>query len=378
MEQSVLTGLDVLLRDEFSSLKNMRIGLITNHTGLTVDGHSGIDLMHKAADIELKCLFSPEHGVRGQLDEKVSDGRDRQSGLPVYSLYGERNHPSAVQLQGLDILIYDIQDIGCRFYTYISTLGLCLETAAKFKLPFMVLDRPNPINGTVIEGPTADKDKLSFTAFHSIPVRHSLTVGELAALFNSEKKLGAALKIIKMEGWNRSEFWDRTGLTWINPSPNMRSLTQALLYPGIGLLETTNVSVGRGCDTPFEIVGAPFIDGRKMANALNDMHLPAVRFIPIKFTPKSSVHAGELCSGVNILIERRDKFVPVLTGLSIAEVLYSIYPNEWEVGAFDRLLVHSSTFRKLKNGMPAKSIVNSWSDDIKSFELRCKPYLLYP
>ncbi len=377
MFHNTRTGLDLLMHEEFVRLRNKRIGLITNHTGLAYSGISGIDILHQAADLELKCLFSPEHGVRGELDEKVLDGRDTHTGLPVYSLYGERNHPTAAQLQGLDLLIYDIQDIGCRFYTYISTLGLCLETAAKFKIPFMVLDRPNPINGITVEGPLADSDKLSFTSFHTIPIRHGMTAGELAMMFNAERKIHADLEIVKLDGWFRSTYWDSTGLTWINPSPNMRSMTQALLYPGIGLLETTNVSVGRGCDTPFEIIGAPFIDERTLSLHLNEMNLPGVRFIPIKFKPKSSTHAGEVCGGVNILIDRRDRFIPVLTGLSIAEALFHIYPDKWEIEAFGRLLVHANTFKRLKNGNPARSIVSSFGEEISEFQKRSKPYLLY-
>ena len=253
----VLTGIDVLERDNFKQLAGLRVGLVTNHTGRNREGRQTIDVLHKAAGVKLVALFSPEHGIRGLADEKISDAKDEATGLPIYSLYGETRRPKPEQLKDLDALVYDIQDVGARFYTYISTLGYILEEAAKAKLPVFVLDRPNPIGGVDVEGPTADHDKLSFIAYHTIPARHGLTVGELAQLFNQQRKIGADLRVIKMDGWRRAMWFDETNLTWTNPSPNMRSLTEATLYPGVGLLETTNVSVGRGTDTPFEIVGAP-------------------------------------------------------------------------------------------------------------------------
>src|SRR5581483_2880797 len=291
----VSTGIDVLQRGGFVPLRGRRVGLITNHTGLNREGHATADLLHAAPNLQLAALFGPEHGIRGALDEHVPDMKDEATGLPVYSLYGARNRPTAEQLAGLDTLVFDIQDIGTRFYTYISTLGLTLEEAAKHGLRYVVLDRPNPLGGLEVEGPLADADQLSFTAYHRLPIRHGMTVGELARLFNAEKKLGADLQVILVEGWRRADFWDATNLTWVNPSPNMRSLTEALLYPGIGLLETTNISVGRGTDTPFEIFGAPWLDGRRLAAALNAREAPGVRFVPVRFTPKSSVYAGQAC-----------------------------------------------------------------------------------
>src|SRR6185503_9221092 len=260
----VLTGIDVLERDGFKQLAGLRIGLITNHTGRNREGRQTIDVLNKAPGVRLVALFSPEHGIRGLADDKISDSKDEATGLPIYSLYGETRRPKAEQLKDLDALVYDIQDVGARFYTYISTLGNLLEEAAKLKLPVFVLDRPNPIGGLDVDGPIADNDKLSFISYHTIPTRHGLTIGELAQLFNKQRKIGADVRVIKMEGWRRSMWFDETNLTWINPSPNMRSLTEATLYPGVGLLETTNVSVGRGTDTPFEIVGAPWIQGDKL------------------------------------------------------------------------------------------------------------------
>src|SRR5688572_1955660 len=274
----VLTGIDVLERDNFKQLAGMRIGLVTNHTGRNREGRQTIDVLSKAPGVKLVVLFSPEHGIRGLADEKVSDSKDEATGLPIYSLYGETRRPKPEQLKDLDALVYDIQDVGARFYTYISTLGYIMEEAAKTKLPVFVLDRPNPIGGIEVEGPVADSDKLSFISYHTIPTRHGLTIGELGQLFNRQRKIGADLRVIKMDGWRRSMWFDETNLTWINPSPNMRSLTEATLYPGVGLLETTNVSVGRGTDTPFEIVGAPWIKGDKLADYLNQRGIPGVRF----------------------------------------------------------------------------------------------------
>ncbi|HYK19999.1 MAG TPA: exo-beta-N-acetylmuramidase NamZ domain-containing protein, partial [Pyrinomonadaceae bacterium] len=279
----VLTGIDVLERDNFKPLAGMRLGLVTNHTGRDREGRLTIDVLNKAPGVKLVALFSPEHGIRGLADEKVSDSKDEATGLPIYSLYGETRRPKPDQLKDLDALVYDIQDIGTRFYTYISTLGYILEEASKAKLPVFVLDRPNPIGGVEVEGPIADKDKLSFTSYHTIPTRHGLTIGELAQLYNRQRNIGADLRVIKMEGWRRWMWFDETNLTWTNPSPNMRSLTEATLYPGVGLLETTNVSVGRGTDTPFEIVGAPWIQADKFAEYLNERGIPGVRFVPLRF-----------------------------------------------------------------------------------------------
>src|SRR5205085_4736893 len=284
----VLNGIDVLERDGFKELQGLRVGLITNHTGRDRAGRQTIDVLREAPGVKLAALFSPEHGIRGQADEKVSDTVDEKTRLPIYSLYGETRRPKAEQLKNLDALVYDIQDVGARFYTYISTLGYALEESAKARIPVFVLDRPNPINGVDVEGPVADADKLSFTAYHTIPVRHGMTVGELARLYNDDKKLGADVRVIQMENWRRAMWFDSTNLNWTNPSPNMRSLTEAALYPGIGLLETTNVSVGRGTDTPFEVIGAPWLDGQKLASYLNARRISGVRFIPVRFKPNTS------------------------------------------------------------------------------------------
>jgi len=373
----VLTGIDVLERDNFKPLAGLRLGLITNHTGRNREGRQTIDVLHNAPGVKLVALFAPEHGIRGTADEKVFDSKDEATGLPIYSLYGETRRPKPEQLKDLDALVYDIQDVGVRFYTYISTLGYVLEEAAKVKLPVYVLDRPNPIGGVDVEGPIADSDKLSFTSYHTIPTRHGLTIGELAQLFNRQRNIGADVRVIKMEGWRRSMWFDETNLTWVNPSPNMRSLTEATLYPGVGLLETTNVSVGRGTDTPFEVVGAPWIQGDKLAEVLNQRGLQGVRFVPVRFTPNASVFKGEPCGGVNIVVTDRAAFRPLLTGIEMAVALRKLYPNDWKVDSYLRLLVNADTLERVKRGDNARDIVASWNNALDAFRRARAEILLY-
>jgi len=373
----VLTGIDVLERDNFKQLAGMRVGLVTNHTGRNREGRQTIDVLNKAPGVKLVALFSPEHGIRGLADENVSDSKDEATGLPIYSLYGETRRPKPEQLKDLDALVFDIQDIGARFYTYISTLGYLLEEAAKTKLPVFVLDRPNPIGGLDVEGPIADKDKLSFTSYYTIPTRHGLTIGELGQLFNKQRNIGADLRVIKMEGWRRSMWFDETNLTWINPSPNMRSLTEATLYPGVGLLETTNVSVGRGTDTPFEIVGAPWIQGDTLAEYLNQRGVPGVRFVPVRFTPNASVFKDKECGGVNIIVTDRGTFRPLLAGLEMAVALRKLYPNDWKVDSYLRLLANADTLERLKRGESAREIMTSWNAGLQEFRKAREAILLY-
>jgi len=376
-DAQVLTGIDVLERDGFKQLKGMRIGLVTNQTGRDRLGRSTIDVLFKAPDVKLTALFSPEHGIRGLADEKVSDSKDEVTGLPIYSLYGETRRPRPEQFKDLDALVYDIQDVGVRFYTYTATLGNVMEEAAKVKLPIFVLDRPNPINGVDVEGPIADADKFSFTAYYAIPVRYGMTIGELARFFNEEKHLGADLRIIQLENWRRAMWLDATGLTWINPSPNMRSLTEATLYPGIGLLETTNVSVGRGTDTPFEVVGAPWIDGPKLAAYLNARRISGVRFVPVRFKPSTSVFKNEDCGGINIVITDRARFQSVLTGLEVAVALHSLFAADWKADSYLRLLVNADALDRLKRGESAEELTRSWKPALENFQRQRARALLY-
>lgn len=379
----VLTGIDVLVRDGFKQLEGRRIGLITNLTGRDREGRSTIDLFAAAGNLKLVALFSPEHGLRGIADTHIGDTRDEKTGLPVYSLYEQdRRRPAPDMLKDIDTLVFDIQDIGARFYTYITTCGYAIEEAAKNKIKFVVLDRPNPINGYDLEGPVADRElteqpSYSFTSYHPIPVRYGLTIGELAMLFNSERKSGADLTVIKMEGWRRADYFDGTALTWVNPSPNMRSLSEALLYPGIGLLETTNLSVGRGTDTPFEVIGAPWLDGRKLAEALNRAGMAGVRFVPVRFTPKSSKFANEECGGVNIVITDRGAFRPVATGIEIAYQLNQLYSGTWKIDDYIRLLANRSALAALKEGKTASQIASTWQAGLSEFARVRQKYLLY-
>jgi uncharacterized protein YbbC (DUF1343 family) len=371
----VLNGIDVLARTNFAPLRGLRVGLISNHTGTDRRRNPTIDLLKNAPGVELRALFSPEHGIRGELDEKVGDSVDAQTGLPVFSLYGERRAPASNQLAGLDALVFDIQDIGCRFYTYISTMGNCLEAAAKAKLKFFVLDRVNPINGLAVEGPV-HTGAPSFIAWHALPLRHGMTVGELARLFNAERGFQADLTVIPVEGWTRRTWFDETAQPWRNPSPNMRSLTAALLYPGLGLHETA-LSVGRGTDKPFEQVGAPYIDDVDLAAEMNAAGLAGVRFVPVRFTPAASTFKDQPCGGVAVFVTGRDQVRAVEVGLELALVLHRLYPRDYALDKVQTLLLNEETMFDIRAGRPRAEIVQSWAEALEKFQERRKPHLLY-
>ena len=374
----VLPGIDVLKNGGFSQLAGKRVGLITNHTGITRDGKSTVQVLHESDAINLVALFSPEHGIAGRLDQpNVADSKDTETGLKIYSLYGEARRPTAAMLAGIDTLVFDIQDIGCRFYTYISTMGEAMRAASEQGLGFVVLDRPNPINGQVVEGPVLDAGSESFVGFHTIPVRHGMTVGELALMFKDEMKLDLDLEVVKVTNWNRDSFFDTSGLLWVNPSPNMRSLTEALLYPGIGLLETTNLSVGRGTDTPFEVIGAPWIDGQRLAAELNQSDLPGARFVPLRFRPNASKFAGELCGGINVIVTNREAFQSLKTGWAIARQLVALYPDSWEVARYNRLLADKHVLTMIRGGATVPEIEASYQAELTSFMERRGKFLRY-
>ncbi|MGZ8939830.1 MAG: exo-beta-N-acetylmuramidase NamZ family protein, partial [Limisphaerales bacterium] len=372
----VLNGIDVLKKNKFSQVRGLKVGLITNHTGADRERNPTIDLLHAAEGVQLMALFSPEHGIRGLVDEKVSDSKDEKTGLPIYSLYGERRTPSTNQLAELDALVFDIQDIGCRFYTYISTMGNCMDAAAKSGKKFFVLDRVNPINGAKIEGPLMEGEK-SFTAWHAIPLRHGMTVGELARMFNEERGIKADLTVIPVQRWRRDFLYDQTQLPWINPSPNMRSLTQSILYPGVGLIEFCAVSVGRGTDTPFEVVGAPYMDDLKLAAELNSAQLPGVRFVPVRFTPNNREFKGELCKGVNIILTDRENCNVVDIGIILATKLHQLYPKELGLDKLNKLLVHKPSLEAIREGKSLASIKALWTADLTAFQTRREKFLLY-
>jgi uncharacterized protein YbbC (DUF1343 family)/CubicO group peptidase (beta-lactamase class C family) len=373
-----LTGIDVLVRDGFQPLEGRKIGLITNHTGVDRSGVSTVQRLDEAKNCELVALFSPEHGIAGQLDvSKIGDSRDEQRDLPIFSLYGESRRPTPEMLTGLDTLVFDIQDIGTRYYTYISTMGEAMRAAAEHKLRFVVLDRPNPINGVDVDGPVLDAGQESFVGFHTLPVRHGMTAGELAQMFNREMQFNVDLQVVRVENWRRSDYYDATGLVWINPSPNMRNLNQAVLYPAIGLLETTNLSVGRGTDAPFEQFGAPWLNGDALAKELNQAQMPGVAFVPLRFTPASSKFAGELCSGVNVIVTDRATFDAARTGLEIARQLRRLHREEWKAEDYARLLGNSAVYEALLAGESVEQMQQKYEPELHKFVMRRRAFLLY-
>jgi uncharacterized protein YbbC (DUF1343 family) len=371
----VLNGIDVLQKQNFAPLRSLRVGLITNHTGHDRQRRPTLDLLHGAPGLKLAALFSPEHGIRGELDEKFQDSTDRQTGLPVFSLYGQRRSPTPEQLQELDALVFDIQDIGCRFYTYPSTMGLCLEAAGKAKLKFFVLDRVNPINGLALEGPL-HTGASSFVAFHTTPLRHGMTVGELARMYNAEKNYHADLTVVPAEGWHRMMWFDDTKIPWTNPSPNMRNLAAATLYPGIGLHEFA-ICVGRGTDKPFELIGAPYIDGPKLAAELNAAALPGVRCAPVRFTPTYSTFKDVQCEGVAFAITDRLALNAVDLGITLALVLQRRHPGQFAVDKLDKLLQHAATSDAIKAGRSLGEIRNAWAAELAAFAQRRRQFLIY-
>ena len=377
VETPVWTGLDVLREEGFQRLAGAHVGLVTNQTGQARDGATAIDLLAAAPGVELVALFSPEHGIRGVMDGPVSSSRDTRTGLPIHSLYGETRRPTAEMLQGLDTLVVDLQDVGARFYTYATTMAYLLEAAAARGVRVMVLDRPNPIGGVEVEGPILDESSTGFTGYFPSPVRHGLTLGELARLFNTERGIGAELEVVAMRGWQRATWFDQTGLRWVDPSPNIRNLHQALLYPGIGAIEGSNLSVGRGTDTPFEQIGAPWIDGPELARELNTQRLPGVRVYPLRFSPTSSRFAGELCDGVFFIVTDRDALRPVRLGLEVAAALYRLYGDRFDLDAVAMLLGSGDTLVRIRAGDPPWEIAAGWAEGEAAWRRLRVPYLLY-
>jgi uncharacterized protein YbbC (DUF1343 family) len=373
----LLNGIDVLRGQNFAPLAGKRIGLVTNHTGLAIDGASTIDLLFKSDVCKLVALFSPEHGIRGAQDEKIASLVDEVTGLPIHSLYGAVLRPTPEMLHALDALIFDIQDVGARFYTYSTTMAYCMEEAARAKIPFYILDRPNPIGGLSVEGPMLDADKTSFVGYMPLPVRHGMTLGELARYINAEKKLGADLHVIAVEGWRRSYYFSDTGLLWMNPSPNMRSLAEAILYPGVCLLEATNVSVGRGTDTPFEVIGAPWIEPRTLAVELRMARVPGVEFVPIYFTPTTGTNRGQKCGGVNLIVTDRGQFNSVFAGLTLISVLYKLYPKNFEIDKTIRLLGNQQALDQLKSGKPPADVERAANTGMRDFLAGRQKALIY-
>jgi uncharacterized protein YbbC (DUF1343 family) len=372
----VATGLDVLRAEHFGRLRGARVGLITNATGRAKDGVTDVSLLRSSPDLALVALFAPEHGIASTRDELIADDRDEATGLPVYSLYGKGFRPTRESLAGIDTLVFDVQDVGTRFYTYASTMHRAMRAAADAGLRFVVLDRPNPIDGLSVEGPVLGAEK-GFVNHFPLPVRHGLTIGELALLMDAEEHMGLDLDVVRMRGWRRDETYDQTGLPWVSPSPNLRSVEEELLYPGIGLLEGTNLSVGRGTATPFEVVGAPFIDEKKLTEAVGRERVPGVRFEPTRFTPTSSAYKGQECGGLKIVIGDRSAYEAVRTGLAVARAITSLYPNEWHVADVGKLLQDATVEGALRAGAPLDELTSLAGVDVARWVDKRKKYLLY-
>jgi uncharacterized protein YbbC (DUF1343 family)/CubicO group peptidase (beta-lactamase class C family) len=372
------TGIDVLEQEDFAPLQGKTIGLITNQTGVDREGRRTIDVLAHAPGVKLAAIFSPEHGIFGKEDANVASTKDEATGLPIYSLYGETRRPTDEMLSGLDALVYDIQDAGVRFYTFTTTMEYAMEAAAQHRIAFYVLDRPDPIDGITIEGPMLDPDKLSFVAPFPEPVRYGMTLGELAQMFNAENKIGADLHVIQMKDWHREDYFEQTGLAWIAPSPNLRSLTAEIPYPGLEILQAGGVSVGRGTDTPFELFGAPWIQGMQLADELNRKFVPGVRFVATQFTPASGLYSGELCQGISLVITDRASVNSMLMGLVIAAALDKLYPEHFSLDKMIELVGNADTIAKLKSGEDPYRIVWDWQDDLDKFRTMRAKYLIYP
>ncbi len=378
VRKPVLTGIDVLAAKQFAPLRGKRVGLLTNQTGRSRDGTSTIDLLAGAKGVTLVALFSPEHGIRGQLDDTFDSSHDEKTGLPIYSLYGETRRPTEAMLARIDTLVVDLQDVGARFYTFPATMGYVMEEAARHNVAVVVLDRPNPVDGFDVEGPVQDASAVGFNGYLPMPIRHGMTLGELARLFNGEKQIGADLTVVPMTNWRRGDWFDATSVPWMNPSPNMRNLTAATLYPGIGAIEGTNISVGRGTDTPFEQVGAPWIDGVALAAALNARGLTGVRFYPVTFTPASGAKlGGEACRGVFMVVTDRDRLRPVRVGLEIASALAKLYGAQFRIEDAALLFGSRAMVSSVREGHDPASIAASWSIGEEQWRLTRAKYLLY-
>jgi uncharacterized protein YbbC (DUF1343 family)/CubicO group peptidase (beta-lactamase class C family) len=382
---TVLSGIDVLEAHNFDPLRSTtgkkRIGLLTNQTGVDSQGRRTIDILAQAPGISLDAIFSPEHGVTGAMDTTdIANSKDAATGVPVYSVYGAKDadrRPSADVLKNLDAIVFDVHDVGTRFYTYETTLGYFLEAAAMAEIEIFVLDRPNPITGSFVQGPVSDPGRESFTNYFPIPVRHGMTMGELAKMFNGERNLNARLTVVPMEEWMRGDWYDSTTLPWINPSPNMRSLTEAALYPGVGLVEGTNVSVGRGTDTPFELLGAPWIKAAELAQYLNARNISGVRFVPLSFTPGASVHSGKKCEGVNIILIDRNSLDAAELGIELASALHKLYPEQFHMDRMIELLDSQSVFDAIASGQDPRRIADDWQAPLEKFLQVRQKYLIY-
>jgi uncharacterized protein YbbC (DUF1343 family) len=371
------TGIDVLDAQNFVPLSGKRVGLITNETGANAHGRRTIDLLEHADGVKLVAIFSPEHGIAASVDADVANATDSPSGLPIYSLYGSTRRPTEAMLNGIDALVFDIQDAGVRFYTYVTTMGYCMEEAAKRKIAFFVLDRPNPLGGEIIEGPMLDPDKISFVGYFAMPVRYAMTIGELAKMFNAENKIGADLHVVEMKNWQRGDMYWMTGLPWIPPSPNLPAVANLVPYPGIEILQAGGVSVGRGTDDAFLEFGAPWIHPEVLVAELKRRSISGASFEVRSFTPKAGPYAEEKCEGVGLTVTDRDKFRSMGMGLEIAEALDKLYPRQFQIAKMIRLLGSQSTVERLERGDDPKQIESGWGADLAKFSAMRAKYLIY-
>ncbi|MHB0997986.1 MAG: exo-beta-N-acetylmuramidase NamZ family protein [Armatimonadota bacterium] len=382
----VRTGLDILIHDQPDSLRGCRTGLVTNHSAVLPDLTHIIDAMLKA-EINIKALFSPEHGIRGDIPDgcEIASGIDGRTGIPIYSLYGASKKPSPEMLKDIDVMIFDIQDIGCRYYTFIWTMAYVIQACAENNKPLIILDRPNPVTGAKVEGNILDPDFASFVGLYPVPVRHGLTVGEMALYLNGEYGFGADISVVACEGLTRDMWFSDTGLPWVPPSPNMPSPDTALIYPGTCLFEGTNISEGRGTAKPFEIIGAPWIDGYKLAEQLNDLCLPGVRFRPVWFIPSTSKHQKESCSGVQIHITDRNSVQPIKVGLNMIRTLLTTYPSDFQFResgnqnrCFFDLLAGTDQIRlSLLENSTVDDITELWYDSTEHYMSTSNRYMIY-
>jgi len=374
---AVQTGIDVLRAEGFAPLRGRRVGLITHRSALSSRGHSTLDELRGAPGVSIVAVFTPEHGYGAQMDEAVPSLIDVETGLPFYSLFGVSRRPSQEQLNGIDLLVCDLQDVGARFYTYITTMAYTMEEAARFGISYLVLDRPNVLNGIAIEGPLLRSEHRSFVGYFPFPIRHGLTIGEVAHWYVSKEKLDLDLNVIPVRGWQRGMWFDDTGLPWVPPSPAMRSLTTAILYPGICCLERTNVSVGRGTDHPFEWVGAPWVEAEALAATLEERAIAGVRFQPLDFSPASSIYAGEVCHGVAIEITDRNQLNSVQLGFHLLDAIHRQNPVEFDFGNSLPLLGDTASFEALRSFVPVEEIFALWERDLKAFAEEREDILLY-
>jgi uncharacterized protein YbbC (DUF1343 family) len=370
-------GIDVLEAQGFAPLRGKHVGLITNQTGVDSRGQRTVDVLAHAPGTQLIALFSPEHGFAGTADTKVADTTDTATGLPIYSLYGATRRPTDAMLLNIDALVFDIQDVGVRFYTYITTMAYCMEASAAHHIPFFVLDRPDPLGGVVMEGPLLDRGQTSFTGYFPIPVRYAMTIGELAQMFNSEEGKSTDLRVIAMRDWRRNMSYDQTGLPWIVPSPNLRTVDEVFLYPGLEILQAGGVSVGRGTSTPFEFSGAPWIRAEEFAASLNLRRISGVSFVSARVTPGEEPFKGQVCQGVKIAVTDRTALCSMRMGLEIADALHRMYPTQFQLQSMITLLGSQSTIDALARGESPEDIVAGWSGDLEKFRQMREKYLLY-